>query len=38
MSPADVYAMDDDTYRAFGLFMREEMRERKRAANRARRR
>jgi hypothetical protein len=32
MSPEEVYAMDDDTYRAFQLYQRDEIRARERAA------
>jgi hypothetical protein len=32
MSPDQVYEMDDDTYRAFQIFQRDEIRARERAA------
>lgn len=32
MTPAEVYEMDDDTYRAFQLYQRDEIRERNKAA------
>lgn len=32
MTPDEVYAMDDDTYRAFQLYQRDEIRERNKAA------
>jgi hypothetical protein len=32
MTPAEVYAMDDDEYDAFTRYMREEIRARERAA------
>lgn len=36
MTPDEVHAMDDDTYSAFAFYMREELRERQKAARRAR--
>lgn len=36
MTPTEVEAMDDDTYTAFGRYMREEIRARERAARKAR--
>ncbi len=32
MTPAEVYEMDDDTYRAFQLYQRDEIRAHERAA------
>jgi hypothetical protein len=32
MTPAQVYELDDDTYRAFNAYMRDEIRARERAA------
>lgn len=37
MSPSEVYEMDDDTYQAFAAYMREEIREVRKARNRKRR-
>ena len=36
MSPAEVYEMEDDTYRAFVGYMRDEIKARERAARRKR--
>jgi hypothetical protein len=36
MSPAEVYDMDDDLYRAFVGYMRDELKARERAAKRKR--
>jgi hypothetical protein len=36
MSPSEAYEMDDDTYRAFVVYMRDEIRARERAARRNR--
>lgn len=36
MTPNEVYELDDDMFRAFGLYMREELRARERAAKRKR--
>jgi hypothetical protein len=36
MSPGEVYAMDDETYHAFVLYMRDEVKARERAAKRKR--
>lgn len=36
MTPAEVYAMDDDDYEAFTYYMRDELRERQKAARRKR--
>jgi hypothetical protein len=33
MTPDEVCAMDDDTYRAFATYQRDEIRERKKAAS-----
>jgi hypothetical protein len=34
MTPHEAYALDDDTYRAFQLFQRDEIREHNKAARR----
>lgn len=37
MTPAEVFALDDDTYRAFAGYQRDELRARERAARTNRR-
>ena len=36
MTPNEVYELDDETFRAFAMYMREELRARERAAKRKR--
>lgn len=36
MTPNEVWEMDDDTYRAFAVFMRDEIKARERAARKKR--
>lgn len=36
MTPAEVYELDDEMFRAFGAYMSEELRARERAAKRKR--